>query len=151
MKPERVPIGHLLEATLFYILQPSTAELTAQSEAGEICIGGPQVTRGYVTNPELSRTKFILDIFLRTGRIFRTGDWGRWNRLGQLEILGRMDGQLKYHGIRIETGELEHVVRSANITIDMFYSTVLEVEGDQKLAGVLTLPCTTGESQIDLK
>jgi non-ribosomal peptide synthetase component F len=114
-------------------------ELAAHGETGEICIGGPQVSRGYVTNPELSKVKFGRDIFEGTGKIFRTGDWGRWNRFGELEILGRMDGQLKFHGIRVEAEEIERVVRSASRDIDDFYSTVLEIEGYQKLVGAFTL------------
>ncbi|KAJ7818549.1 putative nonribosomal peptide synthetase [Mycena leptocephala] len=142
----RVPIGYPLETTILYVLRPGTMELAAQSEIGEICIGGPQVARGYITNPQLSKTKFVPDIFEGTGHIFRAGDWGRWNYLGQLEILGRMDGQLKYHGIRIETEEIEHVVRSTT-DVDQFYSAVLEVDGDQKLVGVFTPPThTTGVS-----
>ncbi|KAJ7665708.1 hypothetical protein B0H17DRAFT_284754 [Mycena rosella] len=136
-RPDRVPIGYPLETTILYVLRPSTTELAACSEIGEICIGGPQVARGYITNAALSKTKFIPDIFQGAGRIFRTGDWGRWNSLGQLEILGRIDGQLKFHGIRIEAEEIERVVRDA-ADIDLFYSAVLEVGGDQKLVGVLT-------------
>ncbi|KAJ7143391.1 putative nonribosomal peptide synthetase [Mycena crocata] len=135
---ERVPIGYPLETTILYILRPCAMELAALSEIGEICIGGPQVARGYITNPQLSKLKFVPDVFQGTGYIFRTGDWGRWNHLGQLEILGRMDGQLKYHGIRIESEEIERVVRNAT-DIDLFYAGVLEIEGDQKLVGALTL------------
>lgn len=137
--PDRTPIGYPLNTSQLYVLRPSTMELAAHGETGEICIGGPQVSRGYVTNPELSKVKFGRDIFEGTGKIFRTGDWGRWNRFGELEILGRMDGQLKFHGIRVEAEEIERVVRSASRDIDDFYSTVLEIEGYQKLVGAFTL------------
>ncbi|KAJ6455230.1 putative nonribosomal peptide synthetase [Mycena sanguinolenta] len=137
--PDRTPIGYPLDTSRLYVLRPCTMELAAHGETGEICIGGPQVSRGYVTNPALSKVKFVPDIFEGTGKIFRTGDWGRWNRFGELEILGRMDGQLKFHGIRVEAEEIERVVRGASSDIDDFYSTVLEIEGYQKLVGAFTL------------
>ncbi|KAJ7638511.1 hypothetical protein FB45DRAFT_826962 [Roridomyces roridus] len=137
---DRTPIGYPLNTTQLYVLRPGTMELAARGETGEICIGGPQVSRGYITNPELTRKKFVPDIFTKgADKIFRTGDWGRWNRFGQLEILGRMDGQLKFHGIRVEGEEIERVVRGASEDVDEFYSAVLELDGYQKLVGVFTL------------
>nr|ABA12609.1 putative nonribosomal peptide synthetase [Omphalotus olearius] len=138
---ERVPIGYALGTTLIYIVRPTTLDLVARGEVGEICIGGPQVARGYVSDPELSSKKFVPDPFSRVegAKIFRTGDLGRWNEFGQLDHLGRLDGQIKLRGLRIETGEIELVVQKADADIRGVYVDVLDYDGEQNLVAAFTL------------
>ena len=149
---DRVPIGYPIGATNIYVLRPSTLELTARGEVGEICIGGPQVSRGYVTDAELSRSKFVSDPFtgVTGGMMFRSGDIGRWNQFGQLEHLGRMDGQVKLRGLRIETGEIEHVVQKSSPDIHTVYADVLDISGEQTLVVVFTLsPAAIGKKCLE--
>jgi amino acid adenylation domain-containing protein len=75
---------------------------------GEIYIGGAGVAAGYLQRPELTQEKFI---DLNGQRFYRTGDLGRLNPDGNLEILGRADFQIKLRGIRIELGEIETLLR----------------------------------------
>ena len=74
---------------------------------GELCYAGPQVGRGYWNMPEKTAEVFLDCPFAEGQRMYRTGDLARYNEEGQIEALGRMDGQVKLRGYRIETGEVE--------------------------------------------
>ncbi len=76
---------------------------------GEICIGGPQVTQGYLHREELTKDRFIENPYDQ-GVVYRSGDLGRWNRKGELEFGGRKDSQVKIRGYRIELGEIESAI-----------------------------------------
>lgn len=71
---------------------------------GELWIGGAGLARGYLADPARTAEKFVV----RDGRRwYRTGDLGRFRGDGLLEFLGRLDGQLKIAGHRVEAGEIE--------------------------------------------
>ena len=74
---------------------------------GEIWLGGAGLSQGYLNRPELTEVSFTETSW---GRRYRTGDLGRWGRDGTIEIIGRIDDQVKLNGIRIELGEIEHAL-----------------------------------------
>jgi amino acid adenylation domain-containing protein len=78
---------------------------------GELLIGGAEgLARGYLNQPEQTTEKFLPDPFQPEApgrRVYRSGDLVRWNADGELEYFGRLDGQVKLHGLRIELAEIE--------------------------------------------
>ncbi|RIV41495.1 non-ribosomal peptide synthetase [Micromonospora radicis] len=107
-----VPIGRPMPNRRVYVVD-DTGELAPVGVPGELVIAGPGVARGYLDRPELTAAAFGADDRAGDGRAYRSGDLGRWNRAGQLEFLGRRDGQVKLRGLRIELGEIEHALRAA--------------------------------------
>ncbi|MDB5024425.1 MAG: Long-chain-fatty-acid--CoA ligase, partial [Mucilaginibacter sp.] len=104
-----VPIGKPIDNTQIYILD-KFRKLLPVGAAGEICIGGVGLARGYLKRPELTAEKFIENPFIKGERIYRTGDLGRWRPDGNIEYLGRIDDQVKIRGFRIELDEISSVL-----------------------------------------
>lgn len=105
------PIGKPIANTQAYVLD-RLDRLVPVGVVGELHIGGAQVARGYLNQPELTAKKFIAHPFDHTpgARLYRTGDRVRWRPDGNLEFMGRSDEQVKIRGHRIELGEVESVL-----------------------------------------
>src|SRR6185436_17403546 len=105
-----VPIGRPAANTKIYLLDEKMRPV-AENMMGEICIGGECLAEGYWGREELSKEKFIENPFKEGERIYRSGDVGRWLREGEVEYIGRRDEQVKYHGHRVELGEIAAAVK----------------------------------------
>jgi amino acid adenylation domain-containing protein/thioester reductase-like protein len=105
-----VPVGRPVGGARITVVDGQLKPVRAGT-AGEICIGGPPVARGYLGRPALTAERFVPDPEgAPGGRMYRTGDRGRWLEDGNLAVVGRMDRQLKVRGFRVEPGEIESVL-----------------------------------------
>ncbi|MGQ0541540.1 MAG: amino acid adenylation domain-containing protein, partial [Blastocatellia bacterium] len=106
----------------------------AAGEAGEVYISGAGLTKGYLNQPDLTQEKFQ---FFDGQLFYRTGDRGRLDEEGRLEILGRTDFQIKLRGIRIEPAEIEIAMRRLPGIHDSVVALRKLPNGDDGLIGYL--------------
>jgi amino acid adenylation domain-containing protein/thioester reductase-like protein len=130
------PVGRPLPGTAIHVLDEHGVPV-GPGERGEIYIGGPGVARGYVS--EDGGGRFQLDPYSSEpgARRYRTGDLGAWTPAGNLEVLGRIDRQLKIRGFRVEPGEIEATLAGhpgvGNVAV-----TAYEQHGQRRLAAYYT-------------
>ncbi|MDJ0580940.1 amino acid adenylation domain-containing protein [Crocosphaera sp.] len=103
---KKVPIGRPVANTQLYILDAHLQPVPIGVK-GELHIGGVQVGKGYLNQPELTEAKFIPNPFDEDTLLYKTGDLCRHLEDGNIEYLGRIDYQIKLRGFRIELGEIE--------------------------------------------
>lgn len=99
---------------------------------GEICVSGVGLSPGYWNNMGLTQSKFIQDPWKETRILYKTGDLGRLLEDGNIEMLGRIDNQVKIRGNRIELGEIEQSI----IQIPMVQEAVV-VDAEDPYGNVL--------------
>ncbi|MFC4634989.1 amino acid adenylation domain-containing protein [Dokdonia ponticola] len=141
-----VPIGKAIDNTQFYIV---SEELSLQpiGIAGEICISGDGLSRGYLNKPGLTAEKFVENRFRESGTLYKTGDLGKRLADGTIIYLGRKDSQVKIRGHRIELGEIEHVLqRQAHI--DQAVVVVRNINDDHTIVSYLVSSSPVDKQQL---
>jgi amino acid adenylation domain-containing protein len=111
LRPKDNPrvLGRPMDTTLAYILRLSTTQLAPTGAVGELCLAGPQLSVGYLNEPELTAEVFIENPF-GEGKLYRTGDKARRLADGSIEILGRIDWQVKIRGNKVEPADVDHAM-----------------------------------------
>ncbi|MBB4826324.1 D-alanine--poly(phosphoribitol) ligase subunit 1 [Sporosarcina luteola] len=116
---EQLPIGPLSNPNISLL------------EDGEIVISGPTVSAGYLKAPELTAKSFQL---LNGKRMYKTGDLG-YEKDGYLFFSGRKDYQIKLHGYRLETEEIEKQIGNLPPVSDC---VVLPIVKDDEIVSLST-------------
>jgi len=129
---ERILIGKPVANTTAYIVDKD-GNLCPPETEGELFVGGDCVTLGYLKRPELTAEKFI---DFNGEHVYRTGDLARILETGEVEHLGRIDNQIKFHGHRIELGEIDAAMAMADNNVRLAAAVVREDSpGDKRLVG----------------
>jgi amino acid adenylation domain-containing protein len=129
---DSILIGRAISNTRIYILNDQ-CQLQPVGVAGEICISGAGLARGYLRKEELTAEKFVPDPFIAGERMYKTGDLGRWQADGNIEFLGRKDDQVKIRGFRIELGEIGHCLQQHAGVRSAVVTAIKEKGGDNTL------------------
>lgn len=139
-------IGRPIDTTTAYVLRPGTTELCPLLVPGELCLGGHQLAREYLNRPEKTREAFIPNPFGQ-GRLYRTGDMVVTHEDGSIEMVGRLDFQVKINDQRVEPGEVNSLIQMHE---DVFDSSVVSARvGDKKslVAAVVPVRSPTSDWQ----
>lgn len=129
---ELPPIGTPISNTKIFLLNDAMLPVEI-GEEGELYAAGEALARGYIHAEELTNERFLKNPF-GEGRIYKTGDLARYLPDGNIEYLGRADGQVKVRGYRIELAEVESAVEKWQ-DVKQAVAIVREDEpGNKKLA-----------------
>ena len=150
-----IPIGRPIANTQVYLLD-SENQLVPSGEAGELCIGGDGLARGYLNQPALTAAKFVRHPFRDEpeARIYKTGDLARYRPDGTIEFLGRSDNQVKISGYRIELGEIETVVMQYPSVRSTVVIARQDTPGEKKLVAYVVASeqgCSFAELRVYLQ
>jgi amino acid adenylation domain-containing protein len=145
----RISIGKPITGVQVYILN-NHQQLQGIGMPGEICLGGLQVAQGYHNRETLNKEKFTeLTIDGKSlGKIYRTGDLGRWLEDGRIEYLGRVDEQVKIRGYRIEPGEIENLILASGLVKEVAVIAGPDPEGGLRLIGYMVSQNKTDGNEI---
>ncbi len=128
------PIGLPVANQQAYVLDKNLNPVPV-GVVGELHMGGAGVTRGYLNAPELTEQRFIPDPFRPDGRLYKTGDLVKRLPDGNIVYLGRMDGQVKIRGLRVELGEIETGLASHPSVAQAVVVMTDDRSGEKQLVG----------------
>jgi amino acid adenylation domain-containing protein/non-ribosomal peptide synthase protein (TIGR01720 family) len=150
-----VPIGKPIANTQVYVLDEQKRPVPI-GVPGELYLGGNGLAAGYLNRPDLTREQFIPSPFYSQlqrryqsdhpslhilqpvdPRLYKTGDLARYRPDGNLEFLGRKDGQVKLHGLRIELGEIEACLSQYPLIKENVVLMRQDRPGDKRLVAYL--------------
>lgn len=138
LRPEGVVhLGFPLAGTTVAVVDQELSPVPV-GVCGELVIGGPGVAAGYAGRPALTAARFLPDPSGNGRRVYRTGDIVRRRPDGSLQYVGRADEQVKVRGHRIELGDVENALRSADGVADA--AAAILGTGTQAVLGAFLVP-----------
>lgn len=144
-------IGAPLPTSSLFVLDPASTNPVPAGFAGELAIGGPQLSAGYLNRPAETAAAFVESEAF--GRVYRTGDRARlvWGQGGEVfvEFLGRISaGQVKLNGRRAELGEIEGVVAGVEGVRDVAVGVATQGGSAQVVVALVVLApgCRAGRT-----
>lgn len=146
-----IDIGSPIPNREIYVLNEH-GQLQPQGIAGEIYIGGTGISQGYLGKKTHTSLSFVADPINPGGRLYKSGDLGRWSDQGHLEFIGRNDSQIKIRGYRIELAEIEMALRQCGASNNTVIA-VEESEHEKYLVAYVSniSPSQLSEVEIELK
>jgi tyrocidine synthetase III len=124
-------LGNPIGAHVVYVVD-ERSQLCAHGIWGELWIGGPGLSPGYINLEELTAEKFIADPFRNGHRVYRTGDKARWLQNGCIAFAGRIDEQVQLKGYRVELAEIEQALLKYD-GITAAATQIHIIDGEQRL------------------
>ena len=127
-------VGPAIRNTQIYILD-AYGQALPPGIAGELCIAGDGLARGYVGRPDLTALAYQPNPYSdqHGARLYRTGDLAREKKDGTFEFLGRIDNQVKLRGYRIELGDIEQCFREQTGIREAVVILREDTPGDKRL------------------
>lgn len=135
---QAVTIGRPIANTQAYILNESGL-IQPIGVYGELCLAGHGLAQGYLNRPEETNHKFVAVPHLPGKRIYRTGDRGRLLANGEIELMGRLDSQIKVRGYRVELGEIEKAVQQHELIRQAVAVAYEDKRGNKQLGLYVTV------------
>ncbi|WP_281936822.1 non-ribosomal peptide synthetase, partial [Paenibacillus tyrfis] len=143
-----ISIGRPVPNHRVYMVDPH-GHLLPIGVAGELCVAGAGLARGYLHRPELTAEKFVMSRFAEGERMYRTGDLARWMPDGNIEYLGRIDHQVKIRGYRIELGEVEaQIMKAASAVQETIVIAREDASGQNQLCAYFVADCEVAVSEL---
>ncbi|MEI5908948.1 amino acid adenylation domain-containing protein [Bacillus spongiae] len=150
VKDGNVSIGKPIDNHYLYVLNENLQPVPI-GVPGDIYIGGIGLARGYYKNSLKTKESFISNPFIEGERMYRTGDRGTFDLVGNIQFLGRADNQVKIRGMRIELGEIEHTLAQHSSVKEAVVVIKEDHVGEKKLVGYAVCYSTQPSSSMELR
>jgi acyl-coenzyme A synthetase/AMP-(fatty) acid ligase len=110
---ERIPLGIPFDNMQAIVVRPDGMP-AGPGEDGELFMRGAQLMSGYWREPEKTASTLVPNPLApdSPGVVCKTGDIVRVREDGNIVHVGRIDDQVKSRGVRVELGEIDHVLAS---------------------------------------